>query len=160
LRMRRPMFVADGDVLQIGIRRRKASRGRHGLVERGVDAPRRAVDQLGQRLDIGRKQFLHAPVFEDQIVDPVFAGELTGGSPRRCRTAWLGHLGLLGNAHFPEKHLAPARRAELMFRFVAACAIATSSSASCVYSTANTRPRRLRSVRTTVRTDRPARLRP
>ena len=67
--------VADGDVLQIGIRRRKASRGRHGLVERGVDAPRRAVDQLGQRLDIGRKQFLHAPVFEDQIDDPVFAGE-------------------------------------------------------------------------------------
>ena len=110
--------VADGDVLQIGIRRRKASRGRHGLVERGVDAPRRAVDQLGQRLDIGRKQFLHAPVFEDQIDDPVFAGEQLEVVLVGAELLGLGHLGLLGNAHFPEKHLAQlARRVDVQVRF-------------------------------------------
>ena len=83
-----------------------------------MDAPRRAVDQLGQRLDIGRKQFLHAPVFEDQIDDPVFAGERLEVVLVGAELLGLGHLGLLGNAHFPEKHLAQlARRVDVQVRF-------------------------------------------
>ena len=83
-----------------------------------MDAPRRAVDQLGQRLDIGRKQFLHAPVFEDQIDDPVFAGERLEVVLVGAELLGLGHLGLLGNAHFPEKHLAQlARGVDVQVRF-------------------------------------------
>ena len=80
--------------------------GRHRLVERRMDPSRAAVDQLRQRLDIGRQEFLHPAVFEDQVDDPVFVR-------KRLKVLLVGtelfgfrHLGLLGNAHLRKKHLA------------------------------------------------------
>ena len=43
---------AGGDVLQVGVRRREASRGRHRLVQGGMDATI-TLDELGQGVEIG-----------------------------------------------------------------------------------------------------------
>ena len=59
----------------------------------------------------------HAPVFEDQIDDPVFAGEQLEVVLVGAELLGLGHLGLLGMRIFP-KSTSPSWRAELMFRFM------------------------------------------
>ncbi len=118
-----PHFLAHRNVLQVRIGRRETPRCRHGLIERGVDASCRRVDQLGQCFDVGRQQFLHSAVFQDQIHDPVFVGErleifFVGAELFRFR-----HLGLLGDAHLAEKHFAQlTRRVDVERCFARLCA--------------------------------------
>ena len=62
---------ADGDVLQVGIRRREAAGGCEGLVEGSMYVPRTLVDKGGEVIDIRREEFLHAAVVKDILYDRV-----------------------------------------------------------------------------------------
>ena len=66
---------ADRNVLQIGIRRRQPTGGRAGLIEGGVQAAGRRVDQRGQRVDIGALQFGELAIFEHLAGDLVLGGQ-------------------------------------------------------------------------------------
>ena len=75
-----------------------------------VDASRRAVHQLRQRLDIGREQFLHPAVFEDEVHDAVLVGECLEILLVGAELLGLGHLGLLRDTHLRKEHLAQLPR--------------------------------------------------
>ena len=101
------VFVAHGDVLQVRVARTEASRGRHRLVERGVDAPRVRVDQRGQGVDVGAQQLAQAAVVEDFLHDGVFRLQafehLLGGD---ILAFALGLLGFVRHFQLVEEHLA------------------------------------------------------
>ena len=61
-------LLPHGDVLHVGIGGRQAARGRHHLVEGGVDAPVGA-DDLQKAVDVGGFQLRQLAVFEDQPDD-------------------------------------------------------------------------------------------
>ena len=103
-------LVPHGNILQVGIGRGEPSGRCHGLVERRVDLARHRIDQQRQCLHIGRKQLLHAPVFEDLIDDLVFVGEGLQVLLLGRKLLGFGHLGLLRDAELPEEHLAQLPR--------------------------------------------------
>ena len=69
------VLAPDGDVLQVGVARRQSSGGGDGLVERGVNMSGAGVDEVGQRIDVGAKQFFQSAVRQDVGYDLVFAFE-------------------------------------------------------------------------------------
>src|SRR3984885_641750 len=56
---------ADGNVLQVGIRRRKTSRGRSGLAEGGMQTSGGAIDERRKRVDVCGLQFRELAVVEN-----------------------------------------------------------------------------------------------
>ena len=59
-----PRFGADGDVLQIGLRRRQPPGGRRGEGVGRMHASRRRVDKARQGVGVGRLEFRQLPPFE------------------------------------------------------------------------------------------------
>ena len=70
------VVVADGDILQVGIRRAESARRYYRLVERSVYLVCLRVDELGQSLDVGAEQFLESTMFEYQFYYRVAVSEL------------------------------------------------------------------------------------
>ena len=68
-------FGADGDVLQVRVRRREAASGGDELVEMGVNAPRLRDDVGRQRVEISGLQLARFPPTENVGNDRVFAFE-------------------------------------------------------------------------------------
>ena len=66
-------FASDGQILQVGVRRRQSSGSRYRLIIRGMYLARLGVDQERKGVDIRREQFLQLAVFEDHPYDGVFA---------------------------------------------------------------------------------------
>src|SRR3712207_9512649 len=58
------VIVTHGNVLQVGIARREAPRGRDGLGERGVAMARARADEPGERVEIGAEQLLKLEIIE------------------------------------------------------------------------------------------------
>ena len=52
------IIIAHGDILQVGIARRKASCGRDRLVKGCMDMTRSGIDEFGKCLDIRAEQLL------------------------------------------------------------------------------------------------------
>ena len=93
----------DRDVLEVRVGRREAAGGRHGLVERRVDAPI-GGDQRGQRLDVRRAELRVDPPVEDRPDDRVDVHQLL--EDRRVgRVAGL-RLATLGQLELAEQDLA------------------------------------------------------
>ena len=61
-----PSAGTHGDVLEVGVLGRDASRRGNGLAPAGVDAARRRVDELRQRVDIGSLELRDGAVLETQ----------------------------------------------------------------------------------------------
>ena len=100
------VFVADGDVLQVGIAGAEASGSGHRLVEGGVYAARTWVDELGQGIYIGAQQFLQSAVFQylpDDVVLAAVALQHLFGSDV---LSGLGLFGLLHDFQLVEQHFA------------------------------------------------------
>ena len=73
--MRRPISVRIGMFCKIRIDRGESSRRRYSLIERGVDAPVRRVDQLWERVDVGAFELRQFAVLDDQSRQFVFFGQ-------------------------------------------------------------------------------------
>ncbi len=71
-----------------------------------MNAPGAGIDQLGQSIDIGRQQLLHAAVFEHLAHDLVFVGEALQVLLLCRELLGARHLRLVRNAHLGEEHLA------------------------------------------------------
>ena len=95
-------FGADGDVLQVRVRRGKPPRGRQGLVEGGVDLPVGRGDIGRERFNIGRKQFLGCPVFQDFANDGMLVGEGQQGGFIGCVLAAGALFGFFVQPEFLE----------------------------------------------------------
>ena len=70
-----PQLRADGDILQIWVRRRQASCGGDGILERRMNAPIRG-DDLQQAIGIRRFQLRQHPIAEDLRDNRVLALQL------------------------------------------------------------------------------------
>ena len=69
------VFSANGNVLQVGIRRREATGGRNCLIEGSVDATGARVDELWEGFDVGREEFLERAVCQNLLHDGVLVAE-------------------------------------------------------------------------------------
>src|SRR3712207_3514731 len=94
------VIVTHGHVLQVGIARREAPRGRDGLVERGVDMARARADELGKSVDIGAEQLLKSAIIEYLGDDGALLTQLLQHLLRRDILARFGLLGLFYDLHF------------------------------------------------------------
>ena len=94
------------NILQVGIARRQASRGSHGLVERCVNPPRSWIDKLRQSIHIRAEEFLQPSVFQDVSHNLVLAFQrlqyLLVGDILSCFCL----LRLLHDFHLFKQHLA------------------------------------------------------
>src|SRR5690606_28000633 len=70
-----PQFGANRDVLQVGVRRRKASGRRNCLLPGSVDTPCLLADECGERVNVGALEFRNLADLEDDIWQLVFFGE-------------------------------------------------------------------------------------
>src|SRR3984885_9573484 len=97
---------ADGDVLQIRIGGRKASGSRAGLAEGGVQASAGAMDERGQRIDVGGLQFRELAIVEDHARDGMILGESFENIDGGRYNAAFAILYRLGQIHFVEQNVA------------------------------------------------------
>src|SRR5262249_13699649 len=117
-----PELRADGNVLQIWSARAEPTRRRHELIEGGVDAARRRMDQARQsvavrRLELGERAVLDdlggQLVAEGELLEDVGVGRIArlGLLDRRQLELFEKHLGeLLGRA---DVELAAGQRVDL-----------------------------------------------
>ena len=69
------VFSANGDVLQVGVRRRKATGGCNCLIEGSVDATGACIDELREGFDVGGEEFLERAVCQNLLHDGVLVAQ-------------------------------------------------------------------------------------
>ena len=99
-----------GDVLQVGVARRKATGGRHGLIEGGVQMAGGGIYQFGQCLDVGAEEFFQTSVCQYLPYNRVLAAQALEHLFRGGVLTALGLLGLGVELQFLEEHLAHLAR--------------------------------------------------
>ena len=100
------LLGADGDVLEVGLRRRQApGRGRRERVG-GVDPPRRGIDEAGQGVGIGRLELRHLAPFENPRGQCVSLGGEIFEHARRGRPGAGRRFFAARQAHLAEQDVA------------------------------------------------------
>ena len=105
---------ADGDVLQIGIRRRQPSGGRARLIEAGMQPAGPRVDQRGQGVDVRALELGELAVFQHLAHDLVFRGQRLQNVDRGGARLPLAVFHRRGQLQIVEQHVAQLlRRADV-----------------------------------------------
>ncbi len=104
------VLVANWNVLQIRIRRGKATCSGNCLIIRGVDVSSFWIDKFGKVVDIGGKQFLITTIIEDFLHDWMPAAEVLKHFLRSDILSRFGLLCLLDNLEFSEEDVSHLTR--------------------------------------------------
>ena len=105
-------IAADGDVLQVRVVGRDATRRRHGLAPFGVDAAGRGVDEPRERVDVGALELRELAVLEQDAGKRVMLGQLLEHVGVR-RTRGLGAFDRLQAELVEQDDLELARRIDV-----------------------------------------------
>ena len=84
-----PQRFADGDVLQVRVRRAKPTGRGDRLIERSMDFARLGIDQLGQGVDIRAQQLFQAAVVKEFPDDRMTVAQFLQNTFVRTVTAGL-----------------------------------------------------------------------
>ena len=98
------IFAAHGDILQVRIGRTEASRGRNGLIERGMDVSCGRIDEFWKGFNVGGKKLFESAIIQYLLHDRMFRMEIAQHLLAGGILPALGLLDLFREFQFAEKH--------------------------------------------------------